>query len=246
MKKQLVSVIMPAFNASAFISDSIDSILKQSYKNLELIICDDCSSDETLDLASQFSKYDNRINLISNSTTLGIAQSRNRCISIAKGEIIAFCDSDDVWQNDKLELQVKKLLSEDYSVISSNCYIIDASGKKIGKRIYPKIITKKMMRFRNFIINSSAIFKKEDIDIIFEEIKHEDYLYWLNIVKKNVYCFQQPLINYRVHESNFTNNKIKSLIWHYYVWRKKGESLFIIPILFFLNLISRYKYRGGQ
>ena len=133
MKKQLVSVIMPAFNASAFISDSIDSILKQSYKNLELIICDDCSSDETLDLASQFSKYDDRINLISNSTNLGIAQSRNRCISIAKGEIIAFCDSDDVWQNDKLELQVKKLLSEDYSVISSNCYIIDASGKKNWK-----------------------------------------------------------------------------------------------------------------
>lgn len=243
MKNELVSIIMPAFNASQFISDSIDGILMQSYKNFELIVCDDFSSDNTKEIVSKYLIKDSRIKFFSNDKNYGIASTRNKCLENAKGSLVAFCDSDDIWNANKLMLQIQKLKEGKYHIVSSNCNVINESGEIIGNRSYPKNITSKMMRYRNYVINSSAVFKRDIHDCLFSNIKHEDYLFWLKISKyTNIYCMQLPLINYRVHKNNFTSNKFKSFFWQFYVWRRAGESIYMIPILFFLNLFTRYIY----
>lgn len=240
MKYNLVSIIMPAYNASKFISLSIQSVLDQSYDKFELIICDDCSNDDTRDVVTQYARVDGRIKLIVNDENIGIAGTRNRCISHASGDIIAFCDADDTWREDKLELQVTKLCAGNYSIVSSNCNLIDEFGGHLGSRVCPEIITPKIMRFRNFIINSSAIYRRQAHDLPFYHVKHEDYLFWLHISNNtSTYCCQDPLVDYRIHGNNFTRNKFKSFFWQYFVWRRRGESLLMIPVLFFLNLLSR-------
>ncbi|EJL6998688.1 glycosyltransferase family 2 protein, partial [Vibrio cholerae] len=101
--KELVSVIMPAYNSSLTIKDSIKSVIVQSYKNIELIIVDDCSEDNTVEIIQSFSTLDPRIKLIRNMINLGVAKSRNKAIADARGEYVAFLDSDDIWCENKLK-----------------------------------------------------------------------------------------------------------------------------------------------
>ena len=99
----LVSVIMPAYNAEKYIEEAVSSVLSQTYKNWELLILDDCSSDCTAEIAEYFASLDTRIRLLRNPQNMGVAKTRNRGFDIAKGEWIALLDSDDVWHSDKLE-----------------------------------------------------------------------------------------------------------------------------------------------
>lgn len=102
----LVSVIMPAYNAEKYIEEAVSSVLSQTYKNWELLILDDCSSDCTAEIAEYFASLDTRIRLLRNPQNMGVAKTRNRGFDIAKGEWIALLDSDDVWHSDKLEKQL--------------------------------------------------------------------------------------------------------------------------------------------
>lgn len=102
----LVSIIMPTYNCADFIGESIKSVLYQTYKNWELIISDDCSKDNTEDIVNEFIKIDNRIKYYKLKENSGAAIARNLAVDKAKGEFIAFLDSDDLWTNDKLEKQI--------------------------------------------------------------------------------------------------------------------------------------------
>ena len=108
---KLVSVIMPYFKKREYVLKSLNSIISQSYKNLEIIIIDDELSQESQDLMKKLSNLDQRIHTISNPSNLGAGLSRNNGILIAKGEYIAFCDCDDVWSSKKLEVQLKYMKS---------------------------------------------------------------------------------------------------------------------------------------
>ena len=106
-KEDLVSVIMPTYNAGKYLADSINSILNQSYKNLELLITDDASTDPTtLQLLQEFASKDNRVDILYLKENHGAGYARNKSIERAKGRYIAFCDSDDRWTTDKLEKQI--------------------------------------------------------------------------------------------------------------------------------------------
>ena len=101
----LVSIVMPSYNTGRFIKETIDSVLAQSYTMWELIIVDDCSTDNTDDVVSQY-LADERIRYIKNDTNSGAAVSRNRALREAKGKWIAFLDSDDLWEADKIQKQI--------------------------------------------------------------------------------------------------------------------------------------------
>lgn len=105
-EEALVSVIMPAYNAEKYIEEAISSVVSQTYKNWELLILDDCSSDRTGEIAELFEKADPRIHLFRNSQNLGAARTRNRGLDLARGEWIALLDCDDVWHEEKLEKQL--------------------------------------------------------------------------------------------------------------------------------------------
>jgi len=120
----LVSIIMPSYNTGRFIEETIESVLAQSYPVWELIIVDDCSTDNTDDVVNQF-LADERIRYIKNDTNSGAAVSRNRALREAKGKWIAFLDSDDLWEPDKLQKQISFMRDNDYHFSYTNYIEID-------------------------------------------------------------------------------------------------------------------------
>ena len=128
----LVSIIMPTFNSSSTVADSIKSVLEQSYSNWELLITDDCSTDDTLGIIQSFSDRDSRIKVFQNTENGGAGISRNNSISMAKGRFIAFLDSDDMWFKDKLFEQINFMLENDYALTYTNYIKVDENNNVIG------------------------------------------------------------------------------------------------------------------
>lgn len=132
MKEDLVSVIMPTFNESRFLAQSIESVLNQTYTNLELLITDDCSTDEkTLEILDFYSQNDHRVQVFRLTQNMGAGAARNNSISRAKGRYIAFCDSDDRWLPTKLERQIEYMQKKKLLHVFFLLYIVRSgrSGK---------------------------------------------------------------------------------------------------------------------
>ena len=248
MNEILVSVIVPCFNSTSFVRQSITSVLNQSHSYLDIIVVDDASTDNTWDIVQEFN--DPRLNLVRLPTNRGVAYARNLAISRAKGAYIAFCDSDDVWFPDKIKTQLE--LMNRYSAGCSHCnsLVINEYGEVIGERRFPVQVNFSDMLYRNFIMMSGAVVKSELVaGIEFKQVRHEDYMYWLEVFKKSnvraVSC-SAPLLRYRVHNNNMTRNKLLSLLWHFKVQRLFGLSLSTVVILFLKNLTSRYLASPGK
>jgi len=139
----LVSIIMPSYNTAEYIAESIQSVLSQSYLDWELIVVDDCSTDNTDEVIKPY-LADERIKYIKNATNSGAAVSRNRALCEARGKWIAFLDSDDIWMPDKLEKQVSYMEENDYHFSYTNYSEINADGIRNGVTVSgPRRITKR-------------------------------------------------------------------------------------------------------
>ena len=132
MSQKLVSVVMPMFNSEAHVEQSIASVLSQKYTNLELIICDDGSTDKSLEIVKNFSRLDDRITIISNSHSRGASGARNSCLDIAKGDYIAFLDSDDMWHCNKLLAQTEFMQKNNLNFSYTAYQNIDNSSKLLS------------------------------------------------------------------------------------------------------------------
>lgn len=164
MNQPLVSVIMVTYNRAALIGPAIESVLAQSYRELELLIVDDASTDETATIADSYAKNDDRIKYHVNERNLGISRNRNRGLEMAQGDYIAVLDSDDVWvDTDKLARQVDFLeQSPDHVLVGSNVVVIDASGRTIDHFKYETddhSIRKRLLA-RNQFTHSSLLFRR--------------------------------------------------------------------------------------
>ena len=115
-KEPLVSVIIPAYNAEKIVGYTLDTVINQTYKNLEIIIVNDCSKDKTLDVLNEYAKKDKRIKVMSNEKNSGVAETRNNALKVATGEYIAFVDADDLWNLEKIEKQLNFMLENDYQL----------------------------------------------------------------------------------------------------------------------------------
>ena len=201
----LVSIIMPSYNTQKFIEETLDSVLAQTYTNWELIIVDDCSTDNTDEIVSPFLS-DSRIIYIQNEKNSGAAVSRNRALREAKGKWIAFLDSDDLWTPDKLEKQIAFMQSNGYCFSYTNYSEIDESSEPLGKTVTgPKKITKTGMYNYCWMGCLTVMYDVEKIGLIqIEDIKkNNDYAMWLKICKKaNCYLLDEDLARYR--KSNTT------------------------------------------
>lgn len=131
MEENLVSIIMPCYNASQFISDSINSVLSQTYQNWELIICDDCSTDDSVEIIQFYCKKDKRIKMLQTESPSGSPViPRNICITQAQGRFIAFLDADDLWLPLKLEKQISLFDKKNIAVVFSDYEKINENGEK--------------------------------------------------------------------------------------------------------------------
>ncbi len=217
MQKDLVSVIMPTYNTGKVLSDSIDSILEQSYPYLEVLITDDGSTDPyTLDLLKQYEAKDSRIKVSYLDSNSGAAIARNKSIERAQGRYIAFCDSDDRWAPDKVEKQVAFMREKQCALCSSSYFIVDSDCNIIGIFRSPQTITYGMYKRDNKIGCLTAMY---DTQLLGRKYympatrKRQDWGLFLDILKnsKKCYAIAEPLAYYRKHNNSLSSNK-RSLI----------------------------------
>lgn len=222
--RPLISVVMPSYNAEKYISEAIQSVLAQTYENLELLVIDDGSTDSTADIVRRFSKIDSRVTLYMNSKNIGVALTRNRGMDLAKGSWIALLDSDDVWHKDKLEKQVALAEKTGADIIYCSYFLTDENGKRISEFIVPSVTSYEEMLKCSVIGCSTAMFCSTSAGRyrFTNESFHEDYVFWLNLLRNGfeaVGC-EEPLLDYRVVENSRSYNKIKSAKNRWIVYRE--------------------------
>lgn len=249
MLETLVSIIMPAYNCGNIIAESINSVLSQTYKNWELIILDDGSKDNTLEIISDFAKKDKRVKSYPNENNMGVSATRNKGIDLASGEWIAFLDSDDMWHPSKLDKQLKASKENSAEFLFTGASYINEKGEAYkGLFEVPDKVTYKELRNQNVISCSSVLIKKKYFKTIKMEKDemHEDYAVWLRILKLGItaYGVNEPLLIYRISRNSKSGNKMKTIKMTYKVFRFIG----INPIgsIYFMTrhvLASVGKYR---
>ena len=246
MRQELVSVIMPTFNASKYLAESIESILAQTYTNLELLITDDCSNDETRDILKSYEQKDARVKVKYLKENVGPGIARNRSIERAKGRYIAFCDCDDRWFPDKLEKQISHMRKHDCALCSSSYIICDDSNNATGIFVTPKYITLGMLKRDNKIGCLTAIYdiKRLGHKFYMPAIrKRQDWAMFLNILKECQICFciTEPLAYYRNRQHSVSSNKFSLIKYNVNVYETVfGYTRLRAYLFFFLVFMPTY------
>lgn len=244
--KNLVSVIIPVYNASKTIEKTIESVLCQSYTDFEIIIIDDCSNDNSFEIARELSKSDNRIILYRNQKNLGVAKTRNVGISIAKGEFISFLDSDDVWKSSKLEKQLKYIEQKNADICYTSYEMVNNNETDSVIRIVPKEISYRGLLKENVICCSTAIVKSDLLkQYPFKaEYFHEDFVLWLKLLKCGYKAIgvQENLVIYR--KGGRSSDKLKASKNRWIVYRKSEKLPLLLSMYYFisytLNGVKKY------
>lgn len=231
----LVSIIMPSYNTASFIEETIQSVLNQTYTNWELIIVDDCSTDNTDEVLENIK--DSRIRYFKNDKNSGAAVSRNKALREARGQWIAYLDSDDLWLPEKLEKQIHFMETNGYAFSYTNYEEIDVNGNKTGVSITgPKKITKTGMFNYCWPGCLTVMFDANKIGLIqIEDIKkNNDYAMWLKVCRKaDCFLLDETLGQYRKGRiGSVSTHSIKTMIgWHYKLYRE-AEDMGILSSLF--------------
>ncbi len=219
---ELISIIMPTYNCGRFIRESIDSVFAQSYTNWELLIVDDCSTDNTAEMVANFN--DPRIHYLRNEQNLGAALTRNKALREAKGRYVAFLDSDDLWLPEKLEKQINFMEQNGYAFTYHEYTEIDEASKPLGVYVSGKrFIGQLGMMSCCWPGCLTVMYDTKTIGLIqIPDIKkNNDSAMWLQIIKK-ADCFLLPenLALYRRRTGSITPSSIwKKIGWHYILFR---------------------------
>ena len=231
----LVSIIMPSYNTAQYITETIQSVIDQTYHNWELIIVDDCSTDNTDIVIGKIK--DPRIRYIKNEKNSGAAVSRNRALREANGRWVAFLDSDDLWKPEKLEKQICFMMKNRYYFSYTNYEEIDADGNKTNVIVTgPKVISKTGMFNYCWPGCLTVMFDANKVGLIqIEDIKkNNDYAMWLKVCKKaDCYLLDEYLAQYRKGRvGSVSTHSIKTMIgWHYKLY-DEAENMGMAKSLF--------------
>ena len=218
---ELVSIIMPAYNSARFIGESINSVLAQTYINWELLIVDDCSKDSTAEIVAAFS--DPRIHYQRNVNNMGAAETRNQALKRAQGRYIAFLDSDDLWEPEKLEKQIAFMEKNGYAFTFSDYRIMKENGTWTGKILHMPASLSYHQYLRNTAIGclTVVIDRLKTGDFLMPNIKSShDMALWLLIMKRGFRAYATPecLASYRLVSTSNTAKKYKAAqdVWRIY------------------------------
>lgn len=243
----LVSIIMAARNAEDTIEEAVRSVVRQTYYDWELIVIDDGSQDGTCCKMERMAEKEQRIRFKRNQTNLGVSRTRNRGISIAKGDWIAFLDSDDIWKPDKLEKQVNLIREkEDVDIVFTGSSFVGRFGETISYRQQvPDRITYRKLLKQNIISCSSVIIRRE-LMLKYPmpcDAMHEDYAVWLMVLKDggHAYGVREPLLTYRLSAESKSGNKAKAAEMTLRVYRFMGLNFFQVLYYFGWYLCKNIK-----
>lgn len=226
-----VSVIMPAYRCEKTIENSIRSALSQTVQDIEVIVANDASDDGLTDILDRLQKKDARLRVIQIRTNIGVAEARNRGIAAAKAEWIAFLDSDDLWEPDKLKKQLSAAERTGGQLIYTAAACIDETGKPTGKVFsVPETITAAKILRSTDIVTSTVLVKREVYlrNPMERSDLHEDLISWHGILKNGAKAvgINEPLVRYRISGGSKSGNKLRSACMTWRTYRYIGIPFF--------------------
>jgi teichuronic acid biosynthesis glycosyltransferase TuaG len=218
-----VSVVMPAYNAAATLRASMDSVLAQTYVDVELLVIDDCSKDATWTLIRDAAARETRVVPIKLQQNGGVAAARNAGIGAATGTHIAFLDSDDRWLPDKLALQLAHMHGTGTRISYTSYRRFDENGRELSIVRPPAEVGYADMLKSNRIGNLTGMYDRSLGDMRFERIGHEDYVFWLQLVRRAGIARRvpttEPLAEYLVRTGSLSADKRKAARWQWNIYR---------------------------
>lgn len=230
--KELVSIITPVYNSEKYIKETIECVIKQSYKNWELLLVDDCSTDKTFNIIKDYVKEDTRIKYFKLKENGGVAIARNKALEESKGRFIAYLDADDLWKKEKLEKQVNFMLNNNYAFTCTDYERIKENG--MGKVVkIPREVDYNLF-LRNTIIQTVGVMV--DTKLTGKELlkmpnirTRQDAATWCQLLKAGFNCYEVPenLAYYRIVKNSLSSNKFKAVKMNWYWYRKIEELSFI-------------------
>ena len=251
-----VSIAMATYNGERFLREQLDSLLNQTYRNLEIIICDDCSTDSTAGILSEYAKKDSRLSFFVNEKNLGFKKNFEKAIGLCKGEFIALSDQDDIWEANKIEMELKAIGDADF--VFHDATLIGADGEnldKSGRELYciPDSLSDMNDIFRcllppqgNFVQGSTMFAKTDFLKScipIPTHFKYHDWWFTLNSIFHNRFIYLPVrLMKYRRYAEQVTAERIpeqkqkypfllKTVSWYADIYREAEEKLHILSIV---------------
>ena len=222
-KKELISIVLPAYNSNKYISNTLDSVLNQDYSNWELIITDDCSTDNTLSTLNQYAKNDTRIRVYKLKVNSGAAIARNHSLKYCNSKYVAFIDSDDTWNKEKLGIQLAFMLKNNYPISFTSYKLVTESGGELNRIICVKKKVNYDSYLKNTIIGMSTSMINTNItgSLHFKNIRtRQDTYLWISLLKKGykAYGIDKVLASYRIRNNSISSNKFKAAkqVWKLY------------------------------
>ena len=215
-----VSVIIPVYNVSKYIRYTIESILNQSYKDVEVVLVDDCSTDNSAEIIAEYTSTHLNIVYLKLERNQGAAVARNKALSIAKGRYVAFLDSDDVWCEGKLEKQLALMNEKDAAISCTAMDTIDECGKFLGSvRMVREMIDYNFLLHNTMIATSTVVVDRNKTGNFQMPLRRggQDYATWLMLMRNGTIChgLNEVLSHYRVLPNSLSSNKWKSVkqVW---------------------------------
>lgn len=213
----LVSIITPSYNSASYIAETIEGILAQTYPFWELLITDDCSTDNSVEIIEEYTRKDPRIKLQKLEKNGGAGVCRNKSIEAARGRYIAFCDSDDVWMPQKLEKQLAFMEKKKCALTYSSYMLMSEEGCEKGIAVCRSKLNYHQLKRNNEIGCLTAMYDTEKVGKMYMSSiqKRQDWGLWLEILAKCkvAYGIKEPLAYYRIRSGSISNNKF-ALVKH--------------------------------
>ena len=244
----LVSIITPSYNCADYIGKTIESIQAQTYQDWELLITDDCSSDNSCEVIEKYMSTDPRIKLFRLEKNSGAGVARNKSIREAKGRFIAFCDSDDRWHPEKLERQLKFMTEGNYSLTYTSYYTCKEDGSLAGYVECLRRLTPMKILRDNGIGCLTAVYDAEKIGKHYMPAirKRQDWCLWMSIIDqtRRAYGLQEPLAYYCLRKDSISSNKVEMLKYNFAVYHDvRGHNKLMSALILGGYFLPYYFYK---
>jgi teichuronic acid biosynthesis glycosyltransferase TuaG len=247
----LVSVIMPIYNAEKYLSDTLNSIFSQDYKDIEIVLVDDCSKDNSANIIMEYQKEHPQIVYYLQEKNMGAGAARNKALELAKGQYVAFLDSDDIWLPDKINRQIELMKKTDSPFSYTAIEMMDEKGETIkGKRKIKETCDYKYLLHNTIIATSSVVIDRTVLGDFRMPLRRggQDYATWLMLLRGGAVArgINETLVRYRVASGSLSSNKFKSIkqVWEIQTQDEKINkfSAFFHVMCFGFNALKKYLF----
>lgn len=212
-QSDLVSIIIPMKNGGTYIEETLKSVQNQTWKNFDILVIDDFSNDNGVEIVKSMKSIDQRIRLLQLKSHKGVAKVRNLGLRLAKGKYIAFLDCDDIWHKDKILRQVAALKENDADFCYTSYCMVDERGEKVKQYdVKTEFLTEEKLLKENVIGTSSVL---ADSVLVRQhkfssQLFHDDYAFWLRLICNGavMYGMSDILVKYRIHKKNYSHDKL--------------------------------------